>query len=122
MAHPGRRGRGPAGLDDHGVEPEGEGRDATAVRHFGAVEGPEARVAKGPALSPADRLLGQPELAAAPPSHFHDDELARRPRIDGDEIELASPDPDVPPEDAPSRGRQPCLDEVLRRVSRPLSG
>src|SRR5206468_8137272 len=40
--------------------------------------------------------------ARRPPAHFDDDERARRTRVDRHEIELVTPDMDVPGQDGPT--------------------
>src|SRR5690349_80286 len=71
-------------------------------------------------LPTIDRLLGQTERAARSTADLDDHELARRPRIDGHEVELAPARPDVPPDDRPAAVLEVGRDERFGIVSRAL--
>ena len=91
-----------SGLHDDQVETDRQPRhDGTAGQHTPIKQAvrrePDAR-----ALAMIDGLLAEAETARRPPTHFDDDERARRTRVDRHEIELVASDMDVPGQDGPT--------------------
>lgn len=104
-------------LDEDEVEAERESRHGRPAREQVAIEQPEPGLAEAPPLPPANGLLRQSEVAPGAPANLDDDERWRRAGVDGDEIELAPPDPHVPGEDGPAGGDEPGRDERLGGVA-----
>ncbi len=78
---------------------------------------PYAACADAGPLPMIDRLLGQAEVARSPPAHLDDHQRGRRPGIDRDEVQLVSPDMDVPTEDRPAGCLERCRDVGLSAAS-----
>ena len=108
------------GLDGNDVETQRKRRNRRPIRERDAVEQRVRRTAQVPSLAVVDRLLSQPEVAAASPADLHDHEHRRRTRVDRHEVELVATDMDVPGQDGPAQVAQPRTDEGLGGVTREL--
>jgi hypothetical protein len=106
-----------AWLDDHQIEPDREPGDRSPAGQDAQIEQPIRGQLHPRALAVIDRLLADPEAARRPPTHFHDDERARRTRVDRHEIELVATDMDVPGQDGPTSLQQPDDDERFGGVT-----
>ena len=104
-------------LDGDEVEAQPEARDGTAIGQSGPLAELVATAANRGPLAPVDGLLRQAEVAPGTPANLDDHEGRRRTRVDGDEVELGSPHPDLTTEDLPTRSAEPRGDERLRRVT-----
>ena len=69
-----------------------------------------------------ETLVGEAEVAPPAPTHLDDDELRRRPVVDGDDVQLAPADPDIPSKDEPAIVSQAIRDEALGGISAVLEG
>ena len=68
-------------------------------------------------LPSVNGLLRQTKVAARPPTDLHDHERRRWARIDGQEVDLSPPDPNVPPEHTPAGALKARGDPRLGRVA-----
>ena len=98
------------------------------VRHRGpvgqGVDEPE-RPGSPPQRAPfcvVERLFRQPEVPAAAAADLHEHQLRGRRRVDGHEIHLDSPEPDLAAEHTPAHGKQVLRDKRLCAISRQLLG
>jgi hypothetical protein len=103
-----------AGLDDDKVEAQGKVGQRVALEE-GVCGLMDAR-----ALAVVHGLLGEAEVAPSSPADLDDDERLGRTGIDRDEVELVSPDVDIPPQDAPAGHPQPVGDERLGGIAESL--
>jgi len=55
------------------------------------------------------------------PANFDDDQGSRRPRIHGDDVQLAPADPKVPRQQGPAQAGEPAGDELLCRIAGTLT-
>jgi hypothetical protein len=115
MANPAAR------LDDDEIDADRECRQTDAVRQPVGKQPPDRRPEMRP-LPMVETLVGEAEVAPSAPAHLDDDELARRPMVDGDDVQLAPADPDIPSKDEPAIGRQAIRDEALGGISAVLEG
>jgi hypothetical protein len=113
MTHTQLAARSFRGLDDDEIDARRQPREPRTVRQAATLEQPTDSNPEPPALPKVDRFLGQPEVTAGPPADLDRNQLARRTRIDRKNVDLASPDVDVPPDDLPAR-------ELQRTRSKPL--
>jgi hypothetical protein len=105
------------GLNDDQIEPDRQPRyDGTAGQHA-PIEQPVRREPDARALAVIHGLLAEAETARRPPTHFDDDERARRTRVDRHEIELVASDMDVPGQDGPTGLEQSTEDQRFGGVT-----
>lgn len=106
-----------ARLDHDQVEAQRQMRQQRAVRQRAAFEEP---IGGGPYVEPfpgIDGLLRQPERTAGAPANLDGHEHPGRARVDRDQVQLITPDVDVPPEDRPAAGRQAIGDQLFGGIS-----
>ena len=108
--------RNRARLDGDQVDPIGHDRHAAVFTQGG--EGTSQQLP----LAMRDRLLRQAVVAPAAVPDLDDHELAWRPGIDRDDVELRPAHPHVSPEDRPAARGQPARDELLGGIAGQLSG
>lgn len=104
------------GLDHHQVDPDGQAGQRGSTREP-VLDQPPDRDSEMGALSMVEALLSEPERPRSTPANLDDDQLDRRSRVDGDDVQLAAPDPDVPSEDRPAPARQVGRDRGLRVIA-----
>ncbi len=108
-------------FDDGDVEPEGRARERPTVGKLPGGEETEDCAPEAGELPSVDGLFGPAEGPAPPPTDLDDDELSRRSRVEGDEIELVSPDPHLTAEDVPAGEAEVAGDDGLGGVTKPLT-
>lgn len=99
-------------FDDDEVDAEGRARKGDSTRQAILEESADCGTQVG-ALAMVDRLLHEPERPRCSPADLHDHELHRWTRVDGDDVELAPSDADVPSEDGPAKVDEPGDDRRL---------
>ena len=87
---------------DDEVDPDGQVRHGSPVRQPSGLEERRGGPPEPHPLRLAERLLGQAEVAPGPPADLDHDEPGGWTRIDGNDVELAPPGPDVSAEHEPA--------------------
>jgi hypothetical protein len=107
-------------LDDHQVPAHGQARQPRAIRQASQSQQSGQGHAEVGSLAMVEGLLRQAERPRSPPADLHDHQLGRWPAVDGDDVQLGSPDVDLAREDQPARAPQPIRDQLLRGIAGPL--
>jgi len=115
----------PAGrtrFDHDEIHARGECRQRTSVGQPAITDEPRHGSPQTQLLAPVERLLADAEVPAGAPPDLDHNELPGRAGIDRHEIQLISPDPDLPREHRPTRLGEPIGDQLLSRITVSLCG
>jgi hypothetical protein len=104
-------------LDDNEIETQRQPWNGTAIWRHATIQQAVGGSPHPHALSVIDGLLRQAEVAVGAPANLHDDEGARRSRVNAYEIQFEAADADVSGQDRPARGDQSVGDLRLRGVA-----